>query len=32
MYNYFKEETEDVRNYIKNEINFSEFEDLEELE
>lgn len=32
MYNYFKEETEDVRNYIENEIDFSEFEDLEELE
>lgn len=32
MYNYFKEETEDVRNYIENEIDFSEFEGLEELE
>ena len=32
MYNYFKEEIQDVRNYIENEINFSEFEDLEELE
>ena len=32
MYNYFKEETQDIRNYIENEINFSEFEGLEELE
>lgn len=32
MYNYFKEEAEDVRNYIENEIDFPEFEDLEELE
>lgn len=32
MYNYFKEESQDIRNYINEEINFSEFEGLEELE
>lgn len=32
MYNYNEEIKNDVLNYIKNEINFSEFEDLEELE
>ena len=32
MYNYFKEEVQDIRNYINEEVNFSEFEDLEELE
>lgn len=32
MYNYYKAVKEDIRNYIENEIDLSEFEDLEELE
>lgn len=31
-YNYFEEMEDDVRNYIDEEINFSDFSDLEELE
>ena len=32
MYNYYKAVKEDIENYINEEVNFSEFEDLEELE
>lgn len=31
-YNYYEEVKEDVKNYINNEIDFSDFDDLEELE
>ena len=30
-YNYLEAITEDVKEYIKNEINFSEYEDMDEL-
>ena len=32
MYNYYEAVKEDIENYINEEVNFSEFEDLEELE
>lgn len=32
MYNYYEEVKEDVKSYIENEIDFTEFDDLDELE
>lgn len=32
MYNYYEAVKEDIENYVNEEVNFSEFEDLEELE